>query len=122
MIQGKFGSDDELFFEIELIDADGLELAVDAMLDTGFSGWLAINSQDLEGFGWIYLRDRRLRLAQGEADFDMYAGKVRIDGEEFDIPVYTGIEVKECLLGRKWLKTRNLVVDMNSGMLTLGGS
>jgi predicted aspartyl protease len=41
MIQGWFSDDDELFFEIELIAADGLELVVDVLLDTGFSGWLA---------------------------------------------------------------------------------
>ncbi|WP_318781203.1 hypothetical protein [Amazonocrinis nigriterrae] len=37
MIFGKFGDEDELFFEIELIAADGLEISVDALLDTGFS-------------------------------------------------------------------------------------
>lgn len=47
MIQGRFGDKDELFFEIELIAEDGLELPVDVMLDTGFSGWLAMNEQDL---------------------------------------------------------------------------
>jgi predicted aspartyl protease len=46
MISGYFGNEDELFFEIELLAADGLEIAVDAMFDTGFSGWLAINEQD----------------------------------------------------------------------------
>ena len=48
MILGKFGDEDELFFEIELIAADGLEIQVDALFDTGFSWWLAINNQDLE--------------------------------------------------------------------------
>ncbi|MHC5609687.1 MAG: hypothetical protein ACYTXA_01285 [Nostoc sp.] len=47
MILGLFGNDDELVFEIELIGADGLELPVDVILDTGFSGWLAIDEQDL---------------------------------------------------------------------------
>lgn len=46
MIHGKFGDNDELFFEIELIADEQLELPVDAMLDTGFSGWLAIDKQD----------------------------------------------------------------------------
>jgi predicted aspartyl protease len=51
MIQGEFGDDDELLFPIELITDEGLELEVNAMLDTGFSEWLAINKQDLEGTG-----------------------------------------------------------------------
>lgn len=36
MIQGTFGDEDELFLEIELIADNGLELPVDALLDTGF--------------------------------------------------------------------------------------
>ena len=54
MISGFFGDEDGLFFEIELLAADGLELPVAAMFDTGFSGWLAINEQDLDALGWVY--------------------------------------------------------------------
>lgn len=43
MIQGDFGDNGQLFFEIDLITSDGLDLPVDAMLDTGFPGFLAIN-------------------------------------------------------------------------------
>ncbi|MEC4812067.1 MAG: aspartyl protease [Scytonema sp. PMC 1069.18] len=120
MIEGRFGEQDELFFEIELIIADGLELTVDVLLDTGFSGWLAIDKQDLEGFGWVYLGERSMIMAKGEADFDIYAGKVRIEEHEFDIPVHVGTGLTEVLLGRQWLKNRRLVVDISSGLLTLG--
>lgn len=34
MIQGTFGNEGQLFFEIEFITDDGLNLPVDAMLDT----------------------------------------------------------------------------------------
>lgn len=103
-----------------MITGDGLELPVEVMLDTGFSDWLVIDKQDLEVFDWEYLGERNMLLAQGEAKFDIYAGKVRIDGQEFDIPVYAGEGVSEILLGRQWLKTRRLVVDMPLGVLTLG--
>ena len=43
MIQGNFGDNGQLFFEIDLITSDGLNLPVDAMFDTGFTGFLAIN-------------------------------------------------------------------------------
>lgn len=122
MIQGWFGDDYALMFEVELIAEDGLELPVDVMLDTGFSGWLAINEQDLQGLGWIYVQTRVQKTAQGEAAFKIYAGKVRIDGKEFDIPIHVGREISEVLLGRQWLQTRRLLVDMSSGVLTLGNS
>ncbi|HBB32434.1 MAG TPA: aspartyl protease, partial [Cyanobacteria bacterium UBA9273] len=80
----------------------------------GFSGWLAIDNQDLAGLDWVYLRKEKIRLAQGEAILDIYWGKVRIDGQEFDIPVYVGVGVTEFLLGRQWLKNRRLVVDFPS--------
>lgn len=122
MIQGRFGDKDELFFEIELIAEDGLELPVDVMLDTGFSGWLAMNEQDLVGLEWTYLDEETMGTAQGDFVFDIYVGKVRIDGEEFDIPVHIGAGVPEFLIGRQWLKSRQLVVDMQAGILSLGGN
>jgi len=119
MIEGWFGDEDELFFEIELIADNGLELSVDAWLDTGFSGWLAMDSQDLEGLDWIYIQRQRMRTAKGEFNFELYAGKIRIDGQEFDIPVHVGDGVPEFLLGRQWLKTRRLVVDITLGIFNL---
>lgn len=120
MILGRFGESDELFFEIQLITAEGLELSVEALLDTGFSGWLAINYQDLDGLDWSFLEQQIMGTAQGDFEFEIYAGKMRIDGEEFDIPVHVGNGVPEILIGRQWLKSRRLVVDILSGILTLG--
>jgi len=122
MIEGRFGDQEELFFEIDLIADNGLELPVDALLDTGFSGWLAMNSQDLEGLDWIYVKQEKMRTAKGEFNFDLYAGKVRIEGQEFDIPVHVGTGVPEILIGRQWLKNRRLVVDMSASILTLEAS
>ena len=122
MIEGRFGDEDELFFEVELIANNGLELPVDALLDTGLSGWLAMDEQDFEGLDWIYIRRQEMRTAKGELDFDIYAGKVRIDEQEFDIPVHVGDGVPEILIGRQWLKSRRLVVDMSAGILTLEAS
>ncbi len=78
MIQGTFGDDGELFFEIELITNAELELPVDALLDTGFSEWLVINKQDLSGLGWLYVYKLAMQMAQDISSFDIYTGKVRI--------------------------------------------
>ena len=122
MIEGRFGDEDELFFEIELMTDNNLDLPVDVLLDTGFSGWLAIENQDLEGIDWIYVKQQMMRTAKGEFNFKLYAGKVRIDGQEFDILVHVGDGVPEILLGRQWLKNRRLIVDMALGILTLGAN
>jgi len=86
MIAGRFGDEDELFFEVELIANNGLELPVDALLDTGFSGWLAIDEQDFEGLDWIYIRRQEMRTAKGEFNFDIYGEKVRIDEQDLTFP------------------------------------
>jgi len=120
MIQGTFGSKGELYFEIDLITFDGLNLPVDAMLDTGFTGFIAINKQDLNSLDWAYSGDELLRTAQGEIIFDRYLGKVLLDAQEYEIPVYAGDEITEVLLGSQWVKILPLVVNYQAGILTLG--
>jgi len=56
MIQGYFGEKGELFFEIDLIAADGSVVTVNALLDTGFTDWLAMDIQDTESLGWTFIR------------------------------------------------------------------
>ncbi|MDF5727120.1 MAG: aspartyl protease [Rhizonema sp. PD38] len=120
MIHGQFGSRGQLFFEMELITADGLNLPVDAMLDTGFTGFLAINKQDLDGLDWVYVRRNELRTAQGKAYFEVYLGKILLDEIEYEIPVFAGNEITEVLLGSEWLKVLPLVVNYQAGIVTLG--
>ncbi len=55
MIQGRFDEEkNQLFFEIGLVADDGEVMFVDALLDTGFTDWLAMNSQDLD-FNWAFI-------------------------------------------------------------------
>ncbi|WP_306419463.1 hypothetical protein [Nostoc linckia] len=51
MIEGKFTNQGELIFEIDLVASDGLVITVDALFDTGFTDWLAINTQDALSLG-----------------------------------------------------------------------
>ena len=120
MMQGSFGSRAELFFEINLITTDGLNLPVDAMLDTGFTGFLAINKQDLDVLNWQFIREQELQTAQGENLFDIYLGKILLDEQEYEIIVCAGDEITEVLLGSEWLKILPLVVNYQAGILTLG--
>ena len=122
MIAGKFGDIGELFFEIDLITADGEVFPVDALLDTGFTtGWLAINTQDLDALGWsVVERARTMKTARGEVPFAMCEGKVILDGVEFTIPVHIGPDIPETLMGLQWLTTKRLVVDLPLFVLTLG--
>lgn len=119
MIQGYFGSRGELFFEIELIGGDGLILPVDALFDTGFTGFLAINKQDLEGLNWTLVNKEVLRTAQGETAFDVYLARIILDGQTFEIPIFAGDDIQEILLGSEWLKIFDLIAKYKEGVLNL---
>ncbi|MBA3921145.1 MAG: aspartyl protease [Nostocaceae cyanobacterium] len=120
MISGFLGDENAILFQIEFIASDGLILPVDAMLDTGFSAYLAINNQDIDALGWTYIKQEPMSTARGEAEFKLYLGRVQVDGQEFEIPVHVGEDLPEVLFGRQWLANRRLIVDMLVGELTLG--
>ena len=118
MIPGRFGENGQIYFEINLISSDGLSLPMEAMLDTGFTEFLAINNQDVESLGWSFLSQDKLRTAQGEASFDIYLGKVVIDGQELEIPVFACEEIQEILLGSQWRKLFMLVANDQEDRVT----
>jgi predicted aspartyl protease len=121
MISGRFGDNGELFFEIQLVAANGEQFSLEALFDTGFtSGWLSINSQDLEALEWLIMIPKiEMQTARGVEYFDLYEGKVIIDGKEFTIPVHVGEELPEILMGSLWLDIMQLVVNKPKGILTL---
>ena len=120
MIQGSFSERGELYFEIDLIAADSSLIPVNALLDTGFTNWLAMNIQDVESLGWSFVEKRKMRTARGEVRFNLYQGHVFLDGQEVITPALGGRQITEILLGLPWLETRRLVVDRKADLLTLG--
>jgi predicted aspartyl protease len=54
------------------------------------------------------------------ANLLIYSGKVILDNQEYEIPVYAGDELTEILLGSAWLEFLPLVVNFQADILTLG--
>ena len=123
MIEGFFGSKGELYFDIDLITDLEETITVAALLDTGFTDWLGMNTQDVVALGWQELERREMTTALGEGEFSIYEGRVVFDSEESIIPVVVGDEIVEVLLGLKWLEVGRLSVDKkrNSLILDYGG-
>jgi clan AA aspartic protease len=119
MIEGRFGDKGQVYFEIELIGGDDFSFPVETMLDTGFTEFLAMNKQDVQSLDWPFLRQNKLRTAQGETEFDVYSGRVIIDNQEWEIPVFAGDEIQEILLGSQWLKLFILVTNYSQNLATL---
>ncbi|BDA70386.1 unknown protein [Rivularia sp. IAM M-261] len=122
MITGQFNNQGELVFEISLVAADNDQLLVNAVLDTGFTGWLALDTQDAESLGWTLntQEQRKMNTAWGEADFDIYNGTISLDGEQFTIEVLAGNQFEDILLGVYWLQIKPLVANFAAKVLTLG--
>lgn len=121
MIYGRFGERGELIFEIELVAANGEQIAVDVLLDTGFTtGFLAVHADDIEDLGWpILTSEVEMQTARGTEYFDIYEGLAIVDGREFIIPVHVGSQLPEILFGRQWLMLMKLAIDERNGILTL---
>lgn len=121
MICGRFGEEGELIFEIDLVAGNGEQIAVDVLLDTGFTtGFLAIHRDDIEALDWqIISGEVEMQTARGIEYFDIYEGRAIVDGREFIIPVHVGVELTEILFGRQWLRLMKLVIDESEGILTL---
>ncbi len=122
MINGCFGEMGELFFEIDLVAADGEMFSIEVLLDTGFTtGWLALDTQDAFSLGWLMLESERvMQTARGEEYFDIFEGKVVLNEQEDVIPVLVGAGIPESILGLQWLKMLPLAVNFTAGVLTLG--
>ena len=121
MIFGEFNSRGELVFEIGLMAADNDVIPVSVVLDTGFTGWLAIDNQDAISLGWILeINNEYMETARGEARFNVYQGTVVLGEEEYIIPILGGDDLKGILLGVNWLQLKRLVADFPTGVLTLG--
>ena len=119
MIRGTFGDNCEIFFPIALITREGENLSVDAMLDTEFTEFLAINKQDVEGLNWAYFDQKEMLTARGLANFDIYLGKVLINEREFEVPVFAGDDIQEILIGSQWLKEFDLMARYRQEELKL---
>ncbi|BCL35291.1 aspartyl protease [Nostoc sp. MS1] len=118
---GYFGDNGELWFEIQLVAANGDMFSVEALFDTGFTaGWLAINTQDLEALEWLRIAAQiSMTTARGEGQFNLYEGRVIIDATEFAIPVHVGDNIPDTLMGSAWLDIMQLIVNKPQGILTL---
>lgn len=119
MIQGVFGENGELFFEISLIAADKSDLIENALLDTGCTDWLVMNVQDIECLEWTFIREQKRQTAKGLGDFYLYQGTVVFDNQELVIPALGGEEINEILIGLPWLENRHLIVDKKANILTI---
>jgi clan AA aspartic protease len=92
----------------------GQEQEIEAIIDTGFDGWLSLPSSIIARLGLVWRRRGRALLADGsESVFDIFEATVDWDGEARRIPV-DGAETIP-LVGMSLLEGYELTVQVQAG-------
>jgi predicted aspartyl protease len=81
MIVGAVNDDHEAIIRLTVHRREGPSVAIDAILDTGFTGHLTLPSTVIAALGSTWRRRGRALLADGSSrDFDVYEAQIEWDG------------------------------------------
>ena len=114
MIAGTVNADRESVIRLAILDANGQVHKRDALVDTGFNGWLSLPPSFIIALGLLPQRSGRAILADGsETLFDVYETAVLWDGQPLTISVYE-LDA-EPLLGMSLMYGYELVLPVIDG-------
>ena len=111
MIEGQVTANREAIVQVTVQGPTGDKVEIDAVVDTGFDGWLTLPAELVKRLSLTWRRRGSALLADGnEILFDVYDGAVIWDGRTRRIPV----DVAETapLLGMGMLQAHWLVMDV----------
>jgi clan AA aspartic protease len=114
MITGVVKDDRQAVIRLTVRGPAGQEQKIEAIIDTGFDGWLSLPSSIIARLGLVWRRRGRALLADGsESVFDIFEATVDWDGEARRIPV-DGAETIP-LVGMSLLEGYELTVQVQAG-------
>jgi clan AA aspartic protease len=118
MIAGAVGDDLDATIRLELTGRKGREM-VDAVVDTGFSGFLTLPSNIVEALGLSWLGREEGLLADGAVCiFDVYIATVLWNGNDRGIEVE--VASNQPLIGMGMLHGHSLRIDVvNGGLVSI---
>ena len=114
MIEGAVNANLEAVVTLPLQDSSGQTREVEAVVDTGFNGYLTLPPMLMENLELPVLGDGEAVLADGsQTAFDVYGVTVLWDGQ----PMYveTGAVGVDPLVGMALLERHNLNIDIEDG-------
>lgn len=114
MITGIVNQEFEPIISISLRDADGNIYTQDAIVDTGFNGWLSLPPDLIAQLNLNWKRRGRAILGDGsECVFNVYEAVVIWDGDLLTIPVDEADS--EPLVGMSLMEGYQLIVQVFEG-------
>ena len=99
---------------VSIMAKDGALRRFQAVMDTGFTGTVALPAPDVERLGLSNPQPERVRFANGESGgCDVYQANVIWDGEEMSVDIYAiGVEP---LVGMALLRGNRVTMDVAEG-------
>lgn len=118
MIVGEVTPNREVVIRLELRGTSGVCVPVQAVLDTGFTEYLALPAAIVRQLGWPKIYTDRMMLADRSiVVFDVFDGVIDWHGQDRAIEVHAGGDV---LIGMSLLYGSRLTVDVvDGGPLTI---
>jgi len=114
MITGVVTSDRQAVIQLTVRGSTGQDQEIEAIIDTGFDGWLSLPSSLIVSLGLVWRQRGRALLADGnESIFDIYEGTVVWDGQARRIPVHEADTIP--LVGMSLLQGYELAVQVQPG-------
>ncbi len=114
MITGVVNDRREALIRVKLYGPAGQGQEIEAIIDTGFDGWLSLPASLIEQLGLPWHRRGRALLADGsESVFDIYEATVEWDGQLRRIPVDQAETFP--LIGMSPLEGYELCVQVQTG-------
>lgn len=119
MINGVVNSDLEAIILLRVLGPTGQQVDIDAIIDTGFDGWLSLPPTLIGQLGLPWQRRWRALLADGtDSIFDIYQGELIWDGQPCRIAVDEADTMP--LVGMALMKDFELTIQVRlHGQVTL---
>ena len=118
MLSGTIDAVGQIHIPIELIAAHGERRALDALLDTGFTGSLGMRSALAQTLGWQLHGYVEAGLASGLASLAVFIGEVIFDGQH---QVVRAVEITsdDVIIGLALLRDKRLLADFRTRVVHL---
>jgi clan AA aspartic protease len=114
VITGAINADLEAIIRVTVRDASGHQITVEAVVDTGFSGFLTLPAAHAAGLDLPWVGQQRVMLADGSVHLiDVYEATIIWDGQTHAIDIDTS--GAESLIGMSLLNGFELRMQVRPG-------